>query len=428
MSTRRRTHARALVSGLIALGVTAPLAAPATAAPATAAPPHGRPAGAGAVLAVEEEATLSAATVAETLEKAGIDSSRVRYDVTWYRVLYRTTDSDGAPVVASQLVVLPGNQVRTLPVVSWLHGTTVYKGDVASVNPNSSDRRAALFFASTGRAVSAPDYVGLGRGEGIHPYGDPGATVSASVDALRAARSLAHRKGRELDREVRISGFSQGGPAAMMVGRALQREGADRYFRPSALATVGGPFHLSAFEAAAADDEIANSGLYLAYFVTAWNRLYGLYASPSEAFRAPFDQKVERLFDGDHTGADIQRELPAASKDLFTAEFLDRIRRPGGVLKDRLRALDTTCDWRPGVPVQIFHSKGDKDVGFGNAEHCGDQLTRNHADHRLTDLGDHDHNSSVKQALPRIADFFDQHGDEHEGKHGTAGPVAASAP
>ncbi|MFJ1749833.1 alpha/beta hydrolase family protein [Streptomyces sp. NPDC088116] len=402
MSTRRK-HVRALVSGTAVLGM-----ATALIAPAAATETHSRPTEAGAILSVEEESTVSAATVAESLKNAGIDNSRVRYDVTWYRVLYRTTDSAGAPTVASQLVVLPHSQDRALPVVSWLHGTTVHKGDVASVNPNSSDRRAALLFASTGRAVSAPDYVGLGKGDGFHPYGDPGATVAASVDALRSARTLAHRKGRELERKVQIGGFSQGGPATMMVGRALQQAGPDGYFRPGALAPVGGPFDLSAFEAAAADDRIANSGLYLAYFVTAWNRMYGLYDSPSEAFRTPFDQKVERLFDGHHTGADIQRELPAAAKDLFTADFLDKIRKPGGVLKDRLRALDNTCDWRPDVPVQIFHAKGDKDVAFTNAEHCATQLTKNHAAHRLTDVGDHDHNSSVKQALPRIVDFFDE--------------------
>ena len=142
----------------------------------------------------------------------------------------------------SQLVVLPKNGARHLSTASWLHGTTVYRKDVASENPKSNDRLAALLFASTGRAVSAPDYVGLGSGEGFHPYGDPRATVAASVDGLRAARTLAHRNGRELKRKVQVSGFSQGGPATMLVGRALQQKGADRYFRLGALAPVSGPY------------------------------------------------------------------------------------------------------------------------------------------------------------------------------------------
>ncbi|MEW2132005.1 hypothetical protein [Streptomyces sp. NPDC005435] len=401
--TSRQTKTR-IVAGALVLGCVSPLAVP---VPASAAGAPGGQARGGTVVSVERVAALTAEEVAGELQ-GKIDSSRVRYGVTAYRVAYRTTDSAGAPTTASQLVVLPRNGARHLSTVSWLHGTTVHRDDVASVNPQSNDRLAALLFASTGRAVSAPDYVGLGSGEGFHPYGDPRATVAASVDGLRAARTVARRDGRELKREVQVSGFSQGGPATMLTGRALRRQEAGPYFRPGALAPVGGPFDLSAFEAAAADDKIAKSGLYLAYFATAWNRMYGLYASPADAFRSPYDRTVEGLFDGRHTSAQIAAALPAASKNLFTEDFLNKIRKPDGVLADRLRPLDHTCDWHPGVPVEIFHGRGDKDVDFRHAAYCAGQLTRNGAAPRLTDVGDYDHNGSVRQALPRIIDFFDE--------------------
>ncbi|MEV4740036.1 lipase family protein [Streptomyces sp. NPDC049555] len=391
-----------IAAGAAVLGSVSALAAPASAAGS-----RGERAQDGAVVSVEQAADLTAEEVAGQL-RGEIDTSSVRYGVTAYRVTYRTTDSTGAPTTASQLVVLPKNGARHLTTVSWLHGTTVYRKDVASENPRSTDRLTALLFASTGRAVSAPDYVGLGSGEGFHPYGDPRATVAASVDGLRAARTVAHRNGRELKRKLQVSGFSQGGPATMLVGRALQQEGADRYFRLGALAPVSGPYNLSAFEAAAADDKIAKSGIYLAYFATAWNRMYGLYSSPGEAFRAPYDKKVEALFDGHHTTGQIVGALPAASKDLFTEDFLNKVRKPGGVLKDRLRPLDNTCNWRPNAPVEIFHGRGDKDVDFGHATYCADQLAKNGVALRPTDVGNYDHTASVRQALPRIVKFFDE--------------------
>lgn len=232
--------------------------------------------------------------------------------------------------------------------------------------------------------------------------------MAASVDGLRATRTLTHRKGRELERKVQVSGFSQGGPAAMLVGRALQDEGADRYFRLGALAPVSGPFDLTAFETAAADDRIEKSGLYLAYFATAWNKAYGLYRSPSDVFKDPYDKHVEALFDGYHTTDDLVDQLPARADDLFTETFLDKIRHPSGVLKERLRPMNHTCDWRPDVPVDIFHGKGDKDVDISHAGYCSDQLTRNGAAHRFTDVGDYDHTGSMRQALPRIIRFFDE--------------------
>ncbi|EPH43577.1 lipase family protein [Streptomyces aurantiacus] len=401
--TSQRTRIRVL-AGTALLGSASALIAPASAADAE----RGRTQG-GALVSVERVADLTAEEVAGEL-KGKIDWPHVRHGVTAYRVAYRTTDSAGAPTTASQLVVLPKNRTHRLSTVSWLHGTTVYRKDVASQNPASGDRLAALLFASTGRAVSAPDYVGLGSGEGFHPYGDPRATVAASVDGLRAARTLAHREGRELERKVQVSGFSQGGPATMMVGRALQQEGADRYFRPGALAPVSGPFHLSAFEADAADDKIEKSGLYLAYFATAWNKTYGgLYDSPGDAFRAPYDQKVERLFDGHHTTEQIAGALPPASRDLFTQDFLNKIRKPGGILKEKLRPLDRTCDWKPDVPVAIYHSGGDRDVDSSHSEYCARQLKENGAPYRITDVGSgFDHNQSVGQALPKIVRFFDR--------------------
>jgi dienelactone hydrolase len=169
-------------------------------------------------------------------------------------VVYRTVGAAGDPTTASQLVALPTNDQSDLRVVLWLHGTTVYRGDVASMKAESTDRAVALLLASAGGAVSAPDCIGLGEGPGTHPYGHPGATLSASLDALRAARDVARQQGRTIDERVQVSGFSPGGPAATMVGRAVQ-EGGDPDFSPGGLTPIGGPFDLSGFEAAAANDD-----------------------------------------------------------------------------------------------------------------------------------------------------------------------------
>ncbi len=372
-----------------------------------AAPPaHQQPAARGSVISATLVADLNAEEITARMVKEGINTAQVRYGVRAHRIVYRTVDIKGRPTTASELVAMPENDDRTLRVVSWLHGTQVYRGEVASMDDDSTDRATALLFASTGRAVSAPDYLGLGKGPGFHPYGHPEATVSASVDALRAARTLARRNGRDLDRRVLISGFSQGGPATMMVGRALQ-QGTDPYFRPAALAPISGPFHLSRFEADAADDKVARSSLYLAYFATAWHRMYGLYDAPDQVFRAPYDKTVESLFDGHHTGSQIAGALPQTSKELFTEEFLQKVRNPTGELRRRLKALDTTCDWRPEVPVHLFHAKGDKDVAFSNSRHCQRQLIANGADQRLSDMGNFDHSTTVLNALPQVVREFD---------------------
>ncbi|MEE1769370.1 hypothetical protein PUR34_14730 [Streptomyces sp. JV185] len=51
------------------------------------------------------------------------DSFRIRYGVTVYQVVNRTTNGAGEPATADQLLVLPRTTTRRLPTVSWPHGT-----------------------------------------------------------------------------------------------------------------------------------------------------------------------------------------------------------------------------------------------------------------------------------------------------------------
>lgn len=381
-----------------------------TGLPAAAAP-DGLPAAArhrGELVAVTPIGELNRARVTGYLRQAGMDTSRVRTGVRAYRVVYRTiTARGGGPTTASELVALPRNGRRTLEQVAWLHGTTVFRDDVASMNPDGSDRPVAFTFASAGYAVSAPDYLGLGSGPGSHPYIHTRSTVTASVDALRATRALARSQGKRLDGRVLVSGHSQGGPATMALGEAL-RDGAMPRTRPGMLAPIGGPFHFGRSLRVAAGGGLANATAYLAYLSTAWNRLYGLYATPGEAFRAPYRNTVPPLFDGRHTAEQIFRRLPSTPDELFTRPFLDRLRRPEGTLRRAVGAASATCDWRPGVPVTLYAAAGDRDVPIWNSRYCLRALRARGAEARLVDLGDVDHGTSARIGVPRVLRQFDR--------------------
>src|SRR6476620_5186929 len=105
--TSQRFRARLLVGAAI-LGSGAALTAPASAsaaeaptrpaltAPAPVGDAHIRPEKAGSVVSFRQVADLTAQQV--ILELQGkINSSRVRYGVTAYQVVYRTTNSAGEP-------------------------------------------------------------------------------------------------------------------------------------------------------------------------------------------------------------------------------------------------------------------------------------------------------------------------------------------
>ena len=346
---------------------------------------------------------LSRQEVAAYLAEHDLGPAEVRNGVDLYLVRYRTTGVDGRPVTASALTVLPHTGSRSLRTVTWLHGTRVYRGDTASRSDNR-DRAAAVLFAAGGDAAVAPDYLGLGTGPGTHPYMLSRPTVTATVDALRASRVLAARSGTRLDGKVLVSGFSQGGQASMLVGRALQ---SSREFDLGGVAAIAGPYDIRGEELPAALDgrlDGVSAVVYLGYAITAWNRVHRLYDSPSAAFRAPYDQVVESLFDSDHQEEDVVRALPATPQELFTDAFLARLAHPDGALAEVLRANDDPCQWRPRVPVRLYAGHADRDVVFTNAESCETDL-RAHGtrDVRLVDLGETDHFGSAMAALPEIA-------------------------
>ncbi|MGV4926251.1 hypothetical protein K2224_16115 [Streptomyces sp. BHT-5-2] len=69
--------------------------------------------------------------------------------------------------------------------------------------------------------------------------------------------------------------------------------------------------------------------------------------------------------------------------------------------------MDTTCDWRPAVPVHLFHARGDKDVSFANSLYCQRQLASHGADQQLSDVGQFDHSTTVLKSLPQVVREFD---------------------
>jgi len=248
----------------------------------------------GAVISAVPVASFSAAKLAAGLKSIGLGSwsTLVHYGVDGYRVLYRTIAVDGSPATASGLIVLPRRAAPTLRVVEFEHGTMVSRRDAPSVNPQSDGQLAGLVAASAGFAAVAPDYLGLGAGPGFHPFMHAASEASASLDMLRASLAIAARHGHHLDPQVFLTGFSQGGPAAMALGQALQH-GADPRLRLGALAPVSGTYDIAHAEIPAMfSGQIAptSATLYLPYWLLAWNRIYHLYQRPAQVFRAPYDR------------------------------------------------------------------------------------------------------------------------------------------
>lgn len=386
-----------VVSMCIATTLAAAALVPAGATPAPTASRRGELVGATRV------ARMSAAKVRRLLAGSGIASGQATDPIDAYRLVYRTIAPSGAPTTASGLLVLPRTASTQLPSLVFEHGTTVSRAEAPSVGADSFARLVALLDGSAGFATIAPDYLGTGVGPGRQAYLQVRTEVSASVDLVRAARAFAATRGRSLGRRLLVSGFSQGGQAAMGLGKALQA-GKAGGLTLGGLAAVSGPYDLQHAEIPAILEgrtEATSSNYNLAFFALSWKRLYGMYGERREAFR-PGTGKVIGLFDGEHPESQIFAALPDRLDGLFTPTFLNRLAHPGGRLLRALRVNDATCSWRPAVPVRLYFSRSDEVVAPLNTRHCVAQLRARGATVKAVDIGQVPHLESIGVAAPQM--------------------------
>jgi acetyl esterase/lipase len=362
--------------------------------------------GRGQLLSVTAVANLDRTQVAATLADVPFEGAHPRYAVRAYRIEYRTIDMHSAPTTASALVALPVHRPGRASTVAWEHGTRVGRSDVASMSADNLDRPTAILFASAGFVTVAPDYLGLGTGPGAHPYTHAATEASASLDAVRAGRTLASLRGQRLSDDVLVSGFSQGGQAAMALAPVLDQAPG---LRLRAVAGISGSYDLSGTEIPALWDgrvDPAIGAFYLAYWTLSSNATYGLFSSPAEVFQAPYDQTLPPLFDGDHDESAIFPALAPSPEQLVTPQYAARLRHPQGALLRAIQENSRTCQWRAPVPVRLYAASGDREVPIGNTEQCARQLRAAGTGPTVKNLGDVEHMSTPVIALPDVAHWF----------------------
>jgi hypothetical protein len=94
--------------------------------------------------------------------------------------------------------------------------------------------------------------------------------------------------------------------------------------------------------------------------------VYELFNSPSEYFIPPYDTLLPPLFDGNHSGNEVNNVMPAIPMDIFHPEFVEEITSdPEHPLRQALQENDV-YPWVPHAPVTLLHSIDDELVPVEN--------------------------------------------------------------
>ncbi len=343
-----------------------------------------------------------------------VETIPATYDVDFYRLTYNTVDVAGNATVASGSIAIPSDSdCNIMPLAVYCHGTVLRQNDVPS--QDNLEGFLTKVLASTGYIVIAPDYLGLGENAGFHPYVHAQSQATATVDLIRAAREFLETSAISDSGETLITGYSQGGHAAMAALKYADDEGLNEELGIIAGAPCSGPYNISdtQTDVILSGDPYSNPG-YVVYVIMSYELVYGnIYEDLTDVIEQPYANEVAPYFDGmqDEYNMDVVNAiLPENIEELLVDSVLENFENNANhPLRVALRDNDN-YDWTPQVPLRMFYCTGDEQVSFENSIDAEEAMLQNGAEDvaAINSMPETSHANCVFPALTDAFEFFTQ--------------------
>lgn len=321
-------------------------------------------------------------------ELSGMFFIEALYDVDVFRVHYTTTNTFEEKDTASGILCLPLKANNVFPVMIYDHGTVSDRFDVPSYG--SFEQSVSAVFASFGYITVAPDYIGLGISGGLHPYVHPESEARAGIDLVHAVKSIDNLANFHFNEQLFITGYSQGGHAAMATFRMLSETGE---LDVTAVAPMSGPYSISKeMKAFTFGDQEYFFCAYLGSVLLTVKYVYPeLFADLEiEDLLKPTFAVMVRKFEKEEIDLDELNDQMIAQLSLNNGKvlpkrmFLDSIAEvflsdENHPLNQALRRMDV-CDWKPEKPLKMLYCLNDDQVTYRNAVYTDSLMKANGAE------------------------------------------------
>ena len=295
--------------------------------------------------------------------------------VNLYKVLYTTPDVNGMPSTASGLLCVPDVLTKKYPVLCYQHGTSSSRDDVPSRLNGESD--LPLLLAGLGYLTVAPDYLGLGDSPGYHPYAHAETEASVAVDMIRAGRAFAQQEGVALNEQVFVTGYSQGGHAAMALHRKLETELSSE-FQVAAAAPMSGPYSIGeVMRDLVLQEEVYYFPAYIPNIIVGYQTAYGnLYNELTDVFKPEYATLIQKYIDEEVDLISLNLGLILALQTQEGASIPVKMIKEAvvdSVMTDSLHPINVALkannvyDWAPQAPTRLVYCMNDDQVPFENA-------------------------------------------------------------
>lgn len=300
------------------------------------------------------------------LERLGSEAAffSTRYGVDAYKVVYNTYDHDSTIRSATGLLAVPNNISCDFMLVNYSHGTTSMQEDVPS--RLNGEGLVGLVAASNGMVMCEPDYFGMGDGTWPHYYLHAFTQAMTNIDLLRATREACQELSVQLNNQLYIAGYSQGGFSTMVTHKYIQQYFSDEFSVTKSFPGAGSYDMSGAMVDLMLSDVSYPSPGYLPFLLFTWNPIYHLFDNPSDYFRAPYDETLPPLINGLNSIGQINDFMPDTPKLIFREDVMnDFANNPNHPLRLALKDNDI-YEWTPQAPMLMVHCLGDRQVPIAN--------------------------------------------------------------
>jgi hypothetical protein len=317
----------------------------------------------------KDEITTKVGTIlecsVEKLKKQNIDNAL--YAIEVIKVHYPTTDIKGDSTMASGVIIIPKVTDCELPMLSYQHGTTFLKSDVAS--NLKGEIQTGKLFASMGYVTCLADYLGLGDNPGMHPYAHSETEASVCLDLIKYTKQYCLDHNIKLNDQLFLAGYSQGGHATMATLREIETNHSEA-FNVVACASGSGPYDMEGSQLDfVLESKEFPSPQYLPYIAFSYQLAYGnLFTNLSEIIMPPHDKTLEKLMDGHHSGTEIEESIPHDAKKIFSPELIKKIETDSNNTFLVALKKNNLTYWKPLAPLHLIYCSGDKDVAPNNTK------------------------------------------------------------
>ncbi|WP_426483123.1 T9SS type A sorting domain-containing protein [Chryseobacterium sp. R2ACT005] len=277
-----------------------------------------------------------------------------------YKITYYTKNENNVLVKATGLLMYPSVPFKLSTVVSD-HGTTDSRNNVPSnfKGALTAGFVVELSYVLNGYILMAPDYVGMGTGDGVHPYVDYATEAGATIDFITAANKVLGQLGVKRYDEYFLAGYSQGAHAAMSTLKRLSISNPNNIkFKYAYMGD--GPYDFSGvtLNKGVLEKDIYPFTSFLANVLNTCNSTgYKTYNNNiSEVISAEYLDKYNYHVVQDNGGL---LWGPVIWRKLFTTSFVNDVtNNPNNKLRQCMKPKDV-YDWYNKTPMTLGHSTVD---------------------------------------------------------------------